>query len=49
MNDAPFEYLYEPSEIPNARTLLLLHGIGGDEKDLLPVMSYFGSEFRAFF
>jgi phospholipase/carboxylesterase len=32
-----FAHRYIPAESPNAPTLLLLHGTGGDENDLLPV------------
>ena len=35
------EYVYIPSGNPNAATLLLLHGTGGDERDLLPFAKYF--------
>ncbi|WP_456311626.1 alpha/beta hydrolase [Pseudomonas shirazensis] len=40
------EYIYEPSGNPKARTMLLLHGTGGDEKDLLSLAAYFGSGFN---
>lgn len=36
------EYIYIPSGNPGAATLLLLHGTGGDERDLLPFADYFG-------
>ena len=32
-----FEHRFVPAETPDAPTLLLLHGTGGDEKDLLTV------------
>jgi predicted esterase len=32
-----FIHLYEPATPPETRTLLLLHGTGGDEHDLIPV------------
>jgi phospholipase/carboxylesterase len=32
-----FAHRFIPTETPNAPTLLLLHGTGGDENDLLPV------------
>jgi len=32
-----FEHVYQPSATPNARTLLFLHGTGGDEHDLVPL------------
>ena len=34
--DAPFEHVYKPGT-PHAPTLLLLHGTGGDEHDMLPL------------
>jgi phospholipase/carboxylesterase len=41
----PLTYIYQPA--PNAvRTLLLLHGTGGDERDLLPLAARFGSGFN---
>lgn len=46
MKYEPLEYIYEPCENPKARTILLLHGTGGDEKDLLSLASYFGSGFN---
>jgi phospholipase/carboxylesterase len=33
-----FEHVYEPAAHPDAPTLLLLHGTGGDEHDLLPLV-----------
>jgi len=33
-----FEHVYEPAAHPDAPTLLLLHGTGGDEHDLLPIV-----------
>jgi phospholipase/carboxylesterase len=35
--DAEFVHRLIPSETPEAPTLLLLHGTGGDENDLLPI------------
>ena len=32
-----FDHRFVPAEAPDAPTLLLLHGTGGDENDLLPV------------
>ena len=42
MDFQPLEYIYFPSGKPEAATLLLLHGTGGDERDLLPMSKYFG-------
>lgn len=33
----PLTYLYQPAATPGRSTLLLLHGTGGDERDLLPM------------
>ena len=48
MNTAAFKpltYIYQPA--PGAtRTLLLLHGTGGDERDLLPLAAHFGIGFN---
>lgn len=32
-----FQHIFEPASDPQAPTLLLLHGTGGDENDLLPL------------
>lgn len=32
-----FKYRFEPGQDPSAPTLLLLHGTGGDENDLIPL------------
>jgi phospholipase/carboxylesterase/glyoxalase family protein len=34
-NDLGFVHIFVPTEKPNSPTLLLLHGTGGDERDLL--------------
>jgi phospholipase/carboxylesterase len=36
-NDLPFIHLFKPRSRPQAPPLLLLHGTGGDENDLLPL------------
>jgi len=46
MNYSPLYYIYQPSGNPEAFTLLLLHGTGGTEKDLLPLVDYFGTGFN---
>jgi predicted esterase len=35
--DLGFVHVFIPAEKPNSPTLLLLHGTGGDERDLLPL------------
>ncbi|HTI07969.1 MAG TPA: alpha/beta hydrolase [Puia sp.] len=42
MNFQPLKYIYQPSGDATAYTLLLLHGTGGDERDLLPLAKEFG-------
>jgi predicted esterase len=42
MNYKPLTYIYRKSPKADAQTLLLLHGTGGDERDLLPVADLFG-------
>lgn len=37
MPDLGFEHLFQPGSDPTAPTLLLLHGTGGDERDLVPL------------
>jgi len=37
MSDLAFVHRFEPGARANARPLLLLHGTGGDENDLLPL------------
>lgn len=43
MNFQPLKYIYQSSGIKDAYTLLLLHGTGGDEHDLLPIAKQFGN------
>lgn len=38
----PLTYVYQPAPRPARATLLLLHGTGGDERDLLPLAARFG-------
>ncbi|MGI4870764.1 MAG: alpha/beta hydrolase [Janthinobacterium lividum] len=38
----PLTYIYQPAPGPARATLLLLHGTGGDERDLLPLAVRFG-------
>lgn len=42
MNYQPLKYIYRPSGNADAATLLLLHGTGGDEQDLIPLAGQFG-------
>ncbi|WP_212004269.1 alpha/beta hydrolase [Chitinophaga sp. HK235] len=37
MDFQPLQYIYQPAANHNAYTLLLLHGTGGDERDMLPL------------
>lgn len=37
MPSLSFEHVFEPGSLPSAPPLLLLHGTGGDEHDLLPL------------
>lgn len=41
MNYEPLKYVYKASGNPDAYTLLLLHGTGGDENDLIPLAEDF--------
>lgn len=43
MNYQPLQYIYQPSGNASAYTLLLLHGTGGDERDVLPLAREFGT------
>lgn len=42
----PLHYIYRAAPAPAATTLLLLHGTGGDERDLLPLAAHFGTGFN---
>lgn len=44
MQYQPLKYIYKPSGNKEAYTLLLLHGTGGNENDLLPLTNYFGED-----
>jgi len=41
-NYKALNYIYQSSGVEGAYTLLLLHGTGGDETDLLPIAAKFG-------
>jgi len=43
MDFQPLKHIYKSSGNPAAYTLLLLHGTGGDESDLLPLAGNFGN------
>ncbi len=43
MDFQPLKYIYKASGLPDAYTMLLLHGTGGNENDLIPLASNFGS------
>jgi phospholipase/carboxylesterase len=43
MNYQPLKYIYQSSGNATANTILLLHGTGGDENDLLPLAKHFGT------
>lgn len=43
-NYQPLQYIYQSSGNADAYTLLLLHGTGGDETDLLPIGKQFGDQ-----
>lgn len=46
MDFQPLKYIYKPSGNPDAYTLLLLHGTGGDETDLIPLAQNFGDSYN---
>jgi phospholipase/carboxylesterase len=46
MDFQPLHYIYKSSGNAAAYTLLLLHGTGGNENDLLPLTQNFGSGFN---
>lgn len=46
MNFQPLKYIYQPSGNTDAPTLLLLHGTGGNEHDLLPLASNFSEGYN---
>ena len=43
MDYQPLKYIYQASGSPEANTLLLLHGTGGSEHDLIPMGESFGT------
>lgn len=46
MNYQPLKYVYKSAGNPEAFTLLLLHGTGGNENDLVPLAKEFGTGFN---
>ncbi len=46
MDYTQLKYIWKPTGNSNANTLLLLHGTGGDENDLLPLAENFGTGFN---
>jgi phospholipase/carboxylesterase len=46
MEHQPLTYIYLPSGSAPANTLLLLHGTGGNENDLIPLAREFGTGFN---
>ncbi|MHA3788389.1 alpha/beta hydrolase [Flavobacterium hauense] len=46
MDFQPLIYIYKASGNPDAYTLLLLHGTGGNENDLLPLATNFGTAYN---
>ena len=46
MDFTPLKYIYKPTGNLEAYTLLLLHGTGGDEADLIPLAENFGNSYN---
>jgi phospholipase/carboxylesterase len=46
MEFQPLKYIYQSSTNKNTYTLLLLHGTGGDERDLIPLAKNFGDKYN---
>ncbi|RFS14048.1 alpha/beta hydrolase [Emticicia sp. C21] len=46
MDFQALKYIYQPAKNAGSNTLLLLHGTGGDERDLLPIADEFGDDFN---
>ena len=46
MEFKPLTYIYKSTGNPEASTLLLFHGTGGDERDLIPLAKNFGNRFN---
>ncbi|MCW3465533.1 alpha/beta hydrolase [Chitinophaga nivalis] len=46
MDFKPMQYIYQPVDNATGYTLLLLHGTGGDERDLLPLAPQLGAGFN---
>lgn len=44
MDFSTLHYIYRPSGIHGAHTLLLLHAAGGNEFELMPLVDYFGNQ-----
>lgn len=44
MDYSPLKYRFIGTDTPDAYTLLLLHGTGGDENDLIPLSEVFGKD-----
>jgi len=46
MDFQPLKYILELSKNPNAPVLVLLHGTGGDEQDLIPLAKDLTKDFH---